>query len=272
MLSASAKTAAPATTARSALYRIKRQRPRSAMMFTLMKPRPPLRAVLILTAAPIVILILLSLLASSLATEPIRRFDLWLPAYLHTFASVPLTRVLLAFTWLGAIRTVVPAVALAIVWLMMRQCRRAAVLLGVAITGALILNELLKLVFHRARPALVWSLDGLAAPPEHTFSFPSGHALFATVLYGMLAWLALQQCRSGPKVTGFVTLAVFMPLAIGLSRVYFGMHHPTDVLAGYIAGMVWVAAVLMADRTRFIAVRRAPSPQARAGNDRFGHP
>ena len=184
----------------------------------------------------------------SLATAPIRYVDQSLPARLQGFATLPLTRALLAFTWLGSIRTVVPAVVLIVGWLLLRHRSRSATLLGGSIFGALILNELLKLIFHRPRPGLPWSFAGLAAPPEHTFSYPSGHAFFATVLYGMLACLALQRRRSWPKAAGVLAFAIFMPLAIGLSRIYFGMHNPTDVLAGYIAGSVWLAAMIMADR------------------------
>ena len=211
--------------------------------------RPKTRAVLLLVISPGVILLLLGLLWKSLSTTPLRHLDLTLPIYLHTFATLTLTRILLAFTWLGAMRTFLPAVILSIAWLLAQRRQHAALLLGVALTGALIFNEALKLIFHRHRPGLPWSFAGLAAPPEQTFSFPSGHAFFATVLYGMLACLALQHATAALRRLNLITVAIFMPLAIGLSRIYFGMHNPTDVLAGYLAGSLWLVALILADRT-----------------------
>ena len=222
-----------------------------------MKLRPPTRAVLILILAPVLILLLLGLLATSLNTAPVSHFDRSLPIDLHAVASLPLTLILLAFTWLGAIRSVVPAVVVIVVWLLLRHRRHDAILLGVAITGALILNESLKLIFRRPRPALPFSFAGIAAPAEHTFSFPSGHAFFATVLYGMLAYLALQSPASTPRRLGLLAVAMLMPLVIGLSRIYFGMHNPTDVLAGYLAGSIWLTAVILAVP---VFARRAPAP------------
>ena len=207
------------------------------------------RAILILAAAPFIILLLLGLLARSLPTAPLRQLDLSLPLRLHAVASPTLTRILLAFTWLGAIRTLAPAVVLTVVWLLARGRRRPAILIGSSIAGALILNESLKLIFHRPRPALPWSFGGLAAPPEHTFSFPSGHAFFALALYGVLAYVAFERPASPQRRLGFIAVALFTALAIGLSRIYFGMHHPTDVLAGYLAGTLWLAAVIVADRS-----------------------
>ena len=115
------------------------------------------------------------------------------------------------------------------------------------------LNESLKLHFHRARPRVPWSIGD-----EHTFSFPSGHSLFAVVLYGTLAYLALGRGRSIAWRLGCVALATLMPLSIGVSRIYLGMHYPTDVLAGWLAGVLWLSAVGVIDRAWRVQITTSP--------------
>jgi len=95
--------------------------------------------------------------------------------------------------------------------------------------GAELLSQFLKLGFHRARPEPFF---GLATPAS--YSFPSGHAMVGTVFYLTLAVLTTRRpiIRAGTVV--FVGL-------IGYSRIYMGVHYPTDVLAGYAAAVVWLS-------------------------------
>ena len=124
--------------------------------------------------------------------------------------------------------------------LLAKGYRHSPAVLACAVTGALILNESFKLLFHRPRPIFPWSIGD-----EHTFSFPSGHSLFSVTLYGTLCWLAL---RHGTRWWQVVPVAVALPLAIGTSRIYLGEHYPTDVLAGWLCGALWTATVILIDR------------------------
>ncbi len=180
----------------------------------------------------------LTALHRTLTWPSVERFDHGLQLGLHAHATHALTAAMLTLTFIGSIKFFFPAVTLWIGYLGAHRRRREAVLLACAIPWALVLNETLKLHFHRARPGLPWSIGD-----EHTYSFPSGHSLFAVVLYGMLAWLALERGHRWP-----IGFAVAMPLAIGLSRVYLGMHYPTDVLGGYIVGLFWLCAVMAMER------------------------
>jgi undecaprenyl-diphosphatase len=115
--------------------------------------------------------------------------------------------------------------------------RFQATTLGIAAGGAIALNCLLKLLFGRARPAL-W--DRLIHVGLH--SFPSGHAMVSIVIYGFIGYILAKQF---PQWRGRIFALTFvLILAIGFSRLYLGVHWPTDVVAGYAAGLVWLMACI----------------------------
>ena len=121
--------------------------------------------------------------------------------------------------------------------------RQVSATFALGIGGALVLNDSFKLFFHRARPVVPWSIGD-----EHTFSYPSGHSLFSLVLYGLIAYNLV--ARRGHHVHRVLALflAAILSLGIGISRIFLGMHWPTDVLAGYITGALWLSAVIFIDR------------------------
>ncbi len=118
--------------------------------------------------------------------------------------------------------------------------------------GAQLLNDVLKGEFHRVRPAPV-----LGMIPVQAFSFPSGHAMVSAAFYGFLAYLSWRVLRGWWRTASTLALLALV-LAIGLSRLYLGVHYLTDVLAGYLAGFVWADTVILG--SRLLARRRAPPP------------
>lgn len=92
-----------------------------------------------------------------------------------------------------------------------------------------------KLLFERARPAVEW-----ASVLETSFSFPSGHAAHAVVVYGWGTYLAMRLTRSWRVGLLVVPLSLVMVLATALSRIYLGAHYPSDVLAGLSIGLIWL--------------------------------
>lgn len=137
-------------------------------------------------------------------------------------------------TSLGSITVLLLVSALVVVYLLMKRMPRAALLVAVSVGGGMALNWVLKQLFERARPELVPH-----AIEVHSLSFPSGHSTLAAVTYLTLgALLARIEQRASLKAYLLGT-AMLLAILIGLSRIYLGVHWPTDVLAGWALGAAW---------------------------------
>lgn len=140
------------------------------------------------------------------------------------------------FTWLGGpIGTAVVA-GLAVVVLLRAARRGDAVFVVLAVLGSTALVAVLKVIYERARPD-----NGSAIPLPHSYSFPSGHAATAVVLYGALGLLLAGRARSRPRAAAWLAAAFFMALAIGASRVLLNVHFVSDVAAGFAVGLAWLS-------------------------------
>jgi undecaprenyl-diphosphatase len=165
-------------------------------------------------------------------------FDAVVRDAIHSFASPALTWFFRVATEFGSEIFLVPFGAF-VVWRLASAGRRhAAVLFAAAAAGAEALDYLLKLLFHRTRPAVFF---GLTAPG--TYSFPSGHSMLSACFFGVLAALATARMASYAQKLAVWAAAAIATLLIGLSRVYLGVHYPSDVLAGYAAAVIWVVSV-----------------------------
>jgi undecaprenyl-diphosphatase len=103
----------------------------------------------------------------------------------------------------------------------------------VAVLGGEILSTILKMAFDRPRP------DIPHAARVFTASFPSGHAMLSAVTFLTLGALLTRVNADQRVKTYFMALAVFLTVIVGLSRIYLGVHYPTDVLAGWCVGAAW---------------------------------
>jgi undecaprenyl-diphosphatase len=103
-----------------------------------------------------------------------------------------------------------------------------------SVVGGSLLTNLLKGTFDRPRPDVVPH-----AVRVFTSSFPSGHAALSAVTYLSLGALLASEHSSYGIKTYFLSLALLLTIAVGLSRIYLGVHYPTDVLAGWCAGAAW---------------------------------
>ena len=138
-------------------------------------------------------------------------------------------------TWFGgAIGTgVVTAAALVVLW---RSNRRPdALFLAGAVGGISVLVPVLKAVYERARPDL-----GTVIALPHSYSFPSGHAATAVVLYGALGILLAERASSRLRAAEWLVGAALLALAIGTSRVLLNVHFVSDVAAGFAVGLAWL--------------------------------
>jgi undecaprenyl-diphosphatase len=207
------------------------------------KAREFARFPLLSLAAAFLSIFLFAWLAESVVKDQTAQFDAYIRTAVHQWTTPPLTRLMFAATFMGSAGLI--AVAL-LAFTLFRHFlwRRAAIWLLATLGGATVLVLGLKFAFHRPRPVPFFG----AVP--HTFSFPSGHSLFSFCFYGVLAGLLAARVESRPLRILIWTLAATLVLSIGLSRIYLGVHYPSDVLAGYLAGAIWVSTMLALDRLR----------------------
>lgn len=163
-------------------------------------------------------------------------------------------------TALGSVALITLTTLGATVYLVLRRKTRTALLFAVAVIGGDALSLFLKALFARPRPSLVPH-----ATQVYTHSFPSGHSLMAAVTYLTLGIL-LARVHRGHWVKSFlISAAVLLTLLIGLSRLYLGVHYPTDVLAGWTVGGAWalvcLAVAKMLERRHLIEPEASPAPE-----------
>jgi undecaprenyl-diphosphatase len=196
------------------------------------------------------VLIFFGWLTEEMSDGEMRDFDDAVRAFVHQFASPALTNAMHFASFLGStlFLTIFGIVVFVVFWLL--KYRRAATFFAITMTGSSILLVTLKTVFRRARPEPFFETVLPAS-----YSYPSGHSLSAFCFYGVLA--AIITIRIERRLfQAVIWLVAFLLVAlIGLSRIYLGVHYPSDVLAGYAAAFVWVIAVATADR--FLQYRKS---------------
>ena len=138
------------------------------------------------------------------------------------------------FTALGSTGVVILIVVITALFLIITRKGQSALYVVLAVVGGTLLNNLLKIGFGRPRPDIV-----VHGTEVHTLSFPSGHSMMSAVVYLTLGML-LARSQPDPRVKIFIfSVCVLLTLLIGLSRIYLGVHWPTDVLAGWTLGAGW---------------------------------
>lgn len=137
-------------------------------------------------------------------------------------------------TALGSMGVLILLTAAVAGFLLLERKRRTALLLIIAVSSGVLLSTLLKYGFDRPRPDLV--PHGTVV---YTTSFPSGHAMLSAITYLTLGvLLASAQTQRRVKLY-LISMAIVLTVGVGISRVYLGVHWPTDVLAGWTAGAFW---------------------------------
>ncbi len=150
----------------------------------------------------------------------------------------------LGFTW-----GVVPGAVAVFAGLLAAGRIRRATYFGLAVGGSALLNLLAKAVFVRERPSL-W----LSIAPEHSYSFPSGHAMGAMSLAATIVLLVWYTPWRWPALV----LGLAFTAWVGASRVYLGVHFPSDILAGWTAALAWVSGVYLLVRPNHRGPRTVP--------------
>ena len=189
-------------------------------------------------ALAIGVLVFLAWLTDEVLEGDTRRFDEATRAAIHQLASPPLTTIMRGISFLGSTEFLFGATALIVIAFVLRKWKREGLLLGITMFGASMLNITLKLAFKRVRPEPFFNL----ATPR-TYSFPSGHALASFCFFGALGVILHARTDNRRKRLVIRIVAPIIIFLIGFSRIYLGVHHTTDVIAGFTAAFIWTAVV-----------------------------
>jgi len=181
-------------------------------------------------------------------------FDNAVLQWFAQYRNPTLDAVMIEITFLGTGTVVLMIVAISGMFLWLTKHKYSALLLLISTIGGILLNNLLKTGFGRPRPQIMeWGARA------SSWSFPSGHAMSAAVVYGTVAYLAARlQQRHLHRVVTLLCAAVLIVL-ISISRLYLGVHYPSDVLAGVVIGLAWAGFCMATlEAIQLYARNRAP--------------
>lgn len=178
-------------------------------------------------------------IADEVLEQDISAFNRTMMLALHAHLPAPWAPIALGLTAIGSIGGIVLLGGLFGAWLLRRSRILDAVTLALVLGGSGVLTYTLKHVFRQPRPHLFPELV-----TESSYGFPSGHALMSFCLFGYVAfWLVSQGPRDRWRWVvggGLLLLSVL----IGMSRLFLGVHWPTDVLAGFVLAVFWLAVCI----------------------------
>ena len=221
--------------------------------------------------APIVLVVMLGALAAfgagflfvdlaeqfRLTTSLVYRYDQAIHTWFGNERQDPVTMLLTLATTLGGAMGMAALAGTVAVILLVRKERASAIFVVVTAVGGVVLNTGLKMLFARARPDV-----GSAIAVARWYSFPSGHAMGSFVTCGALAYIALRQHWPWAAKSAALAAALTITVLVGVSRVYLGVHWASDIAGGWSAGLVWLAAAVVAFEMllRLRARRRGAAP------------
>lgn len=191
-----------------------------------------------------------------LARDPLVIVDRRIALWFHQHATEAVTRLAMYITVTGSLAFLGTASLAAAMFFVWRREWYRVLTLALAMGGGSLLNLVLKQLFHRDRPVFEHPIITLTS-----YSFPSGHAMGATLFYGLAAIFLVTQLVSW-RVRVLVFLgAFFLILLIGLTRIYLGVHYLSDVIGAIAAGLAWLAFCVTAVDT--LRRRRSAGPPSR---------
>lgn len=192
--------------------------------------------------------------------ETITTIDVRFSNWLHVHGSAALTTLMLLLTNLHSTLGITLMTVAVSIYLWRRQLRHWVFIFVLTVYSGVLLNLLLKSIFHRARPHFADPILTLSSP-----SFPSGHTMTATVFYGTLCAIVISRV-SGWRRRGFsIIVAIFLIALVGFSRIYLGAHYLSDVLGAMAEGAAWLALCLTAtDTWRRRSRRKCREPEVRS--------
>ena len=178
-------------------------------------------------------------------------FDTAISQFVYSFRTPVLTDVMHVISFLGSEFAIATTIAITI-FLFSRHHKREATLFFTSVVIGYVLNFTIKFILKVPRP----TLDPIYI--AQYYSFPSGHAMNSFIFYASVSYLVYHFTRKKwPTIVAFGVSGILVSL-VGLSRIYLGVHYPSDVIAGFIAGFWWFVTVILLDKTlHFYHISRA---------------
>lgn len=180
-------------------------------------------------------------LAEELLENELKIFDGAIISFFGLVENPALDAGFIFITELGSVwfLTILSVIVLLLLWFKAKD-KWGILFFILAVGGGALLSVLLKNLYGRGRPSINEEIDAIG------FSFPSGHSMGSLIFYGFIAYFIMRsRLEKGLKVLSLVVLGALVVL-IGTSRIYLGAHFPSDVIAGYAAGTIWLVLCLLA--------------------------
>lgn len=193
-------------------------------------------------------------LAGDVREGATQKFDDTVMHWIGAHQTPMLQQASLEVTSLGTATVVTMIVLIAGMFLWLNKHKHSALLLIIATVGGMVLNNLLKIGFSRPRPQIFkWGTYA------DSYSFPSGHAMSAIIVYGTVAYLAARLQQRAASRFATLSFAAIIITLICASRMYLGVHYPSDIAAGLVIGLAWAGfCMAVLEAMQLYAKRNAP--------------
>lgn len=181
-------------------------------------------------------------LGEEVLDKDILQIDSIVTTFIYSFRSPVLNHVMMFFTSLGSGLALISLSLITILYIGAIRKKDVAIYLGILSSGA-ILNIILKFLYQRPRP------ENFPLIHENSLSFPSAHAMNSFVFFAALSYFIFRETNN-KNVTLIISAISFTIVGlIGISRIYLGVHYPSDVLGGFIAGFLWFISAILFEKT-----------------------
>lgn len=178
-------------------------------------------------------------IASEIQIHALVQFDNFIISVVQSQISPLLTGIMKVFTFLGSVKWIGTVVLISALWLFIKKKWSLGWFILLSSGMGSVFNIILKNFFKRQRPDIHRLIS------ETGYSFPSGHSMGSFIFYGALLYMIIHYTRNKRRQTLAGIIIALLIFFIGLSRIYLGVHYPSDIIGGYTAGGAWLIICVM---------------------------
>lgn len=187
--------------------------------------------------------VLFSKITKDVFEQDFSQFDSTIINFVYQFRNPILTKIMLAISFLGGAPFLLFCSLLIILFLIIKKHKHESILFIFTLLLGFAINFFIKIWVGRPRP----TIQPLVS--EASYSFPSGHSMNSFVFYALIAFYIFRFTRKKRLAFLISTFSILLIFLIGLSRIYLGVHYPSDVVAGFVAGLWWFVTAISVEKT-----------------------